>query len=269
MRTISPWAEHWTGEINAVFVSFLTMASNWLAPVPEAAMTGSAIVEIFALPVWLGYVVAASIEVAGFGVNAYYLEAQAFNDDEEAYKERHNRKTYRLPLENSEGARKMVLWFYIVTGCVVGFNAIYQVMLEAAKPIKLLAILFPVVSALATIAANKRAALHRKQLRTKAGAPVASIAKQVAPIETPTAQDDAQPTLVSTPLAQPGATTIDVWREICASANGGAPLMDKLRQGDVTNKADCVNEILQQRGFAPVSAPTARRYAKMAKGGGG
>jgi len=70
------------------------------------------------------------------------------------------------------------------------------------------------------------------------------------------------------PVAKPGATTIDVWREICASANGDAPLLESLRRGGVTNKADCVNEILQRRGLAPVSGPTARRYAKMAKGSG-
>ena len=190
-KAISPWAEHWTGESNAVFVSFLTMASNWLAPIPEAAMTGSAIVTIFDLPAWLGYVVAASIEIAGFGVNSYYLEALAFNEAEEAYKARTNRKTYRLPLENIESARKAVIWFYVVTGCVVGFNAIYQVVTKAAQPIMLLAILFPVVSALATIAANRRAALHRKQVRnndtviatsTKRSATIAQPKPKPAPI---------------------------------------------------------------------------------------
>jgi hypothetical protein len=161
-KNISPWFDHWTGEVNAAFVSSLTMASNWLAPIPEAAMTGNAIMTIFDLPPWLAFIVAASIEIAGFGVNSYYLEAQAFNETQQAYQRRHNAKDTKLPLEDAQGAGVMVIAYYIVTGCVVAFNAIYQVATKVAPPIMLLAILFPVVSALATVAANRRAALHRK-----------------------------------------------------------------------------------------------------------
>ena len=130
-------------------------------------MTGSAIEQIFGLGPAQAFIVAASIEVAGFGINAYCLEAQAFNESEKAHDERYHAKTRRLPLENVAGAKKAVTWFYIVTGCIVGFNAIYQVAANGKDAIMLLAILFPVASAIATSAANKRAALHRKLVRSR------------------------------------------------------------------------------------------------------
>lgn len=125
-------------------------------------MTTTAITRIFELPVLVSVFVAASIELVGINVNSRYLEAKTFNDDLETYKARYKSATYRYPRENEDGARSRLVWFYIITGCIVAFTAFYEVFVEKAVPIKLLACLFPVTSAIGTLVANERAAFRRK-----------------------------------------------------------------------------------------------------------
>lgn len=211
-------------------------------------MTGAAIQQIFNLPAVWSYIVAASIEVAGFGINAYYLEAQAFNEAELAHMERYHAKTLRLPLEDIGGARKAKNGFYIVTGCIVAFNAIYQVAAKGADAIVLLACLFPVASAIATSAANKRAALHRKIVRSRE--PAANVA------ETSRERDETvtQPR-ESAPIEPPRRIDIAEWRELAAGLNGNRAGMD----------AAGVNALLESRGLATIPPSTARGWARVAR----
>jgi hypothetical protein len=161
MKTPSLTVQHWAGEANAIASSIATTLSSWLSPVPEAVMTARAIGEIFELPmVWAG-MVAASIELVGVSVNAHYLEAVDFNEEQERIKEQYGRKTYRHALEDAGSAKGFVVTFYVVTGLIVAGAAVNEAIIER-NPLNLLAILFPVASAIGTITMNRRAALHRK-----------------------------------------------------------------------------------------------------------
>lgn len=162
MKRVSERSEYWAGEFNAVLQSWSTMLSGWLAPIPEAAMTAGAIHQVFGLSNLLSVLVAGSIELVGISVNAHYLDAVAFNDAEEQYRARTVRKTYRVPLEDVKQAGRAVNGFYWTTGAIVALSAIYQAVTER-ELLKLLAILFPIASAIGTKAMNRRAALHRKR----------------------------------------------------------------------------------------------------------
>lgn len=158
-RTPSLFVNHWTDEINAMLQSVATAASAWLAPLPEAVMTARAIEIVFELPAAASFAVAASIELVGIGVNSYHLDAKAHNDDERKYKEQKGRVTYRNALV-AEGD-KAVFCFYGVTGAIVAFTAVYEAIMQR-NPLKLLAILFPIASAIGTVTMNRKAALHRR-----------------------------------------------------------------------------------------------------------
>jgi hypothetical protein len=125
-------------------------------------MTASAIARIFELPAIWSALVAGAIELVGVSVNSYYLEAAEFNADLERHRERYDAKTYKARPENVRAAQGFVVAFYVVTGGIVAGAAIYEALTETMW-LKLLAVLFPVASALGTITMNRRAALHRKR----------------------------------------------------------------------------------------------------------
>ena len=157
-------------------------------------MTASAVGDIFKLPPVVGAIVAASIEVVGFNINQHYLDAREFNDWLDRYEARNGAKTYKDTPENLTAARKAVWQYYAVTGSIIALTAIYRVVFDGADVITLLAVLFPVASALGTVTMNRRAALHRKRLRVdgkdKVEAQVQSQEMQSANLEDAELQSD-------------------------------------------------------------------------------
>jgi hypothetical protein len=244
-RKLSLIVNDYTGEVNAIAASVLSMAAAWLAPLPEATMTARAIAQVFNLSMLWSAVVAASIELVGIRINAYYLDAVEFNASESAYNTQHGRKTDRVALEDTRGAVWMVYGFYGVTFLIVMFTAIYNAV-TTNDPLKLLAILFPVMSSFGTISANRAASLHRKVAELAqpnkpldvSGPPVDTIIK---PVDTIGQKD--------MPLK---SIDLNQWRALVASMNGNRP-----------KTSTELNQWLATNGYEQKPVTTARRWADM------
>ena len=260
--------ERAAAEIGASVASVASWIASWLAPVPEAVMTARAIQTVFVLPYGLALAVAASIEVVGVSINAHYQDVRARNAELLALQERHGARSTRYPLENERGALAAVVAFYGVTAAIVWATAVFEAV-TLARPLTLLACLFPVVSALGTVTMNARAAFHRRKL-TQDGA---GLARRSADWREAGA-DGAQPAQVAktgAPVARDrrkgGAVrrfTGAEWRQYCAGLNGnGAGLARELAQAE--NKAVVLAAWLHQNKIEPPAAEaTRRRWADVA-----
>lgn len=251
-KTLSLVVNHWVGEFNSAFASIASALSAWLAPVPEAAMTAIAIGKIFELKPLFSIFIAASIELVGVSVNEYFQDATAFNENEKIHKEKRGAKNYRHPLENVRSAKVFVWAFYIVTGIIVAVTAAYEVFYEEKLPIKLLAALFPVASAIGTITMNRRAALHRKKVQ------IDSAAKQIV-------RNEPKKERLRTESVKKGRMSAQDWREFVRNPDGSVDLVRKFKTEPRGIHAGIVNEIMDRAGFARLPVSTARDRAKMAR----
>ena len=234
-------------EANAVLLSVLAAGATWFAPLPEAVMTAQAIQQIFGLPVGVAACVAASLELIGVSANAALNDAREFNARAWIGVSGKRLQQPRYPLEDEARPRNLLTGFYVTTAGIVWATAIYNVAVEGAPLIRLLACLFPVASAIGAMVANSRASLRRK---------VAGMAVE----ETPVAKVTTPVAVEGKPMAQPPAVippqeiTLAQFRTACAGLNGDRP----------TTGVE-VNEWLTANGYVEKPETTARRWAQKAE----
>lgn len=161
-KPLSIRVESTAQEANAVLLSVLAAGATWFAPLPEAVMTAQAIQQIFGLPAGIAACVAASLELIGVSANAALNDAREFNAQQWIGANGKRLQNPRNPLEDEQRPRGMLIAFYLTTGAIVWATAVYNVFIEGAPLIRLLACLFPIASAVGAMVANGRASLRRR-----------------------------------------------------------------------------------------------------------
>jgi len=213
-RALSLRVEEAAQEVNAVLLSALSAGATWFAPLPEAVMTAQAVQQIFGLPVIVAACVAASLELIGVNANAAYNDAKEYNAAQMTGASGKRLQNPRNPLESERRPLSLLLGFYATTTGIVVATAVYNVVIEGAPLIRLLACLFPFASAIGVVVANQRASLRRKvaQERLEVAETVRAVAEtpvQVAPVAVKVAAS-----------AKHQTATIADWRAITAKMNG-------------------------------------------------
>jgi hypothetical protein len=162
MKPLSLRVEEAAQEANAVLLSALAAGATWFAPLPEAVMTAQAIQQIFGLPVGIAACVAASLELIGVSANAALNDVREFNAEAWIGANGKRLQNPRHPLEDERRPRRLLVAFYATTAGIVWATAAYNVFVEGAPLIRLLACLFPIASGVGAMVANGRASLRRK-----------------------------------------------------------------------------------------------------------
>lgn len=149
-------------EANAVLLSALAAGATWFAPLPEAVMTAQAIRQIFGLPSGVAACVAASLELIGVSANAALNDVREFNAAQWIGANGKRLQQPRHSLEDERRPRNLLVAFYATTAGIVWATAAYNVLVEGAPLIRLLACLFPIASGVGAMVANGRASLRRR-----------------------------------------------------------------------------------------------------------
>jgi len=250
-RALSLRVEEAAQEVNAVLLSALSAGATWFAPLPEAVMTAQAVQQIFGLPVIVAACVAASLELIGVNANAAYNDAKEYNAAQMTGASGKRLQNPRNPLESEHRPLSLLLGFYATTTGIVVATAVYNVVIEGAPLIRLLACLFPFASAIGVVVANQRASLRRKVAQERLE--VVETKSTSVPVAVKVAQAETIPAPVVKPFTPLAPINAAEWRELAHGMNVDRPV-----------DGDGVNQWLEDHGYEPKPATTARRWAKMA-----
>jgi len=253
MKIDSIKTDHFIGELNSIMTSWTSFIGSWVAWFPEAAMTATALAEIFHWNVILAVIVAVAVEFMGHEVNTYYQDAQAFNEEEELWQKKHKAKNLRYKLESMDLALALLVGYYLSTWIFVIGTAVYGA-ITTQRPVLYLMIPFPIATAIGNIVANLRASLHRKRRRRDDAATERQSARQSHGTRTEPARTD-----------EKSRISARDWRKLARSPNGSAAMFERFRTEPRSKHATIVNDIMRELGYEEVPQSTARDRAAVAR----
>jgi len=139
------WVDRKVGELEAIALAVVGRVASWVAPIPVAVMTARAIALIFDLPDLWGGITAAALELVGMTTTALWLDLKEYN--------RTKRKSD--PEAGAGLALGMMVAYFVVDLSIIGVITVKEIQ-DTGNWSRLIAVLFPVMSAVGVIVLNQR-----------------------------------------------------------------------------------------------------------------